>query len=111
HQLVALEFAAVRQAHAHRVDRATVHIELVVKVVAGRQARGTNLADHLALPHARALAHTIGNRVHVRVGGLVTVAVSYHDLTTVASRPAGALHDAVARGDDRRAARGGPVDT
>src|SRR6185436_5600950 len=53
----ALERAAARQFHAHRVDEAAVDQDFVVDVGAGRHARRPDEADYLALAHALAGLH------------------------------------------------------
>ena len=81
-----------------------------MQVVAGRQAGGADIADHLALADARAGHDALGEGALVIVGGLVAVGVADDRLAAIAARPARLLDHAVARGDDRRAARRRPVD-
>ena len=60
----------------------------VVQVRAGRAAGRADIADHLALPHARAGAHAARETRHVRVGGLVAVGVTDAHVIAVTSRTA-----------------------
>ena len=71
----AVEHAAARQLDAHRIDEAAVDQDLVVHVRAGREAGRADIADHLALAHARAGLRRARERRHVAVGGLVAVGV------------------------------------
>ena len=106
----AVEHAAARQLHAQRIDEAAVDQDLVVHVRAGREAGRADIADHLALAHARAGLRRARERGHVAVGGLVAVGMADADVLAVARLPADLLDGAVAGGVDRGAERRGPVD-
>src|SRR5215475_8739010 len=56
----AFQRTAARQFHAHRVDEAAVDQDFVVDVWAGRQAAGTDEADHLPLTDLPADFHALG---------------------------------------------------
>ena len=106
----AFEYAATRQLDAQRIDEAAVHQDLVVHMRAGREAGRADIADHLALPYARARLCRACERRHVAVGGLVAIGVLDLDVFAVARFPADLLDGAVAGGVDRCAERRGPVD-
>ena len=76
----------------------------------GREAGRADIADDLALADARAWGDAIGDGVLVRVRGFIAVGVFDDGLVAIAIGPAGLFDYAAARSDDRRAARGGPVD-
>ena len=81
----------------------------VVQVRAGGAARGADIADHLALAHARAGAHAARKARHVRVRRLIAVGVADADVVAERAGAARAHDRAVARRQDRRAGRRGEV--
>src|SRR4029078_10677571 len=76
-----------------------------------RETGGANKADHLALPHAPAFFDAARKSGHVAVSGLIAIGMAETNVLAVARLQAGLLHDAVAGGVNRRAARSGPVHT
>src|SRR5512147_3281817 len=92
----AFEDAAARKLDPHRIDEAAVDQDLVVQVRAGREAGRADKADHLPLPHARALVDAAGVSRHVAVGGFVAIGVADTDVFAVAGFPADFLNSAVA---------------
>src|SRR6185437_12826069 len=105
----AFERAAARQLDTHRVDEAAVDQDFVVNMGAGRHARRSDEADHLALSHALAGLHALGEGGHMAVGGLVAVVVFQADIFAVAAFPADLLDYAVAGSKNRRAVGRRPV--
>src|SRR5882757_11589672 len=94
-QQPAFKRTAARQLDAHRVDEAPVDQDFVVDVSAGRHARRTDEADHLALPHPLAGLHALGVGRHVAIGGLVTIVVFQADIFAVTAFPADLFDDAI----------------
>src|SRR5260370_14734815 len=98
-----LERAASRQLDAHRIDETAVDQNFIMDVGAGRHARRSDEADHLALPHPLARLHALGVGRHVAVGGLVAVVVLQADVFAVTPFPADLFDAALAGGENRRA--------
>src|SRR5215204_2817859 len=93
---------------AHRVDGRPVDARLEVQVVAEAVPGAADVADHLALAHARAHRGPVARLV--RVAGRERAAVVDARVVAVAAGPA-QQHDAAAVGGaDRRSRRHGDVD-
>ncbi len=69
----------------------------------GRKPGGADIADHIALGDALALAHAFGESRQVSVPGGVLGLMAQHDCVAVAALAAGKFDYAVAGGLDARA--------
>src|SRR5689334_15052413 len=103
-----LDVLAWQRARAwqHDLARVAVHAvdsEFIVQVGAGGEAAAADVADDLALLHARAVAEALAEARHVAVQRLVRRAVLQHDRAAVAAFPADEGDAAVAGRLDRRA--------
>lgn len=92
----------------------SVHVGAVldqfeVEVGPGGKARGSNIADYLALAHMRTLLDAFAEGAHVKVLGGVCAVVLDLDKVAVAAIVLGAEHGAVADGPDGGACGGGVV--
>ena len=109
---LAVERLAAGQADAQGIDAVAVDDQFVMQMRSGRQARRADPADYLALHDFRAGGDILGDRALVIVGRNIAIGVADQRLVAIAAGiPAGFFHDAVAGRDDRRAARGRPVNT
>ncbi len=109
-QQAAVQLAGARQLDLHRIDEMAVDQDFVVKMRAGREPGLAEVADHLALANPCALDRAAGEARHVIIGGDVAVGVLDLDAPAIARIPARLDDHAIARGENRRADRGPPVD-
>jgi len=93
---IAREIAGAKYVELEGVDVLARALDLVVQVRPGREAGRAHVADHLALPHARAFVDAAGVGCHVTVRGFVAIGVADPDVVAVTGFPADFLNGAVA---------------
>src|SRR5947199_6469073 len=85
-------------------------MHLVMEMRPRREAAHPDIADDFTLAYRLAFVHPAGKRAEVAVSGRVLLMMLDLDVVAIAGNPAGAGHDAVARGIHRGPDRSAEID-
>src|SRR5438045_9197644 len=85
-------------------------MHLVMQMRPRREAAHPAIADEFTLAYRLAFVHPAGKRAEVAVSGRVLLMMLDLDVVAIAGNPAGAGHDAVARGIHRGPDRSAEID-